>query len=72
MIQSGNVRYNNAYAGAYALYFAKVAYATLWTQGFAYATQSYDTTLLKVYSGGSDDAQMLETWLWPAQLWLDG
>ena len=24
------------------------------TQGFAYATQSYDTTLLKVYSGVDD------------------
>ena len=53
MTQSGMIM---AYARAYALYFAKVCKKWLTppyeTQGFAYVTQSYDTTLLKVYSGG--------------------
>ena len=59
MTQSGMIM---AYARAYALYFAKVCKKWLTppyeTQGFAYVTQSYDTTLLKVYSGVYDDAQM--------------
>ena len=37
--QFDSVRYNDAYAGADE------------TQGFAFATKSYDTTLLTVYSG---------------------
>ena len=38
--------------------FCKGGLRNLADQGSAFATQSYDTTLLKVYSGGSDDAQL--------------
>ena len=54
-------RHDNAYARAYALYFAKVACATLWNPGFCLRAQIiYDTALLKGYAKVSDDAYTLQ------------
>jgi|Cyp1metagenome_2_1107374.scaffolds.fasta_scaffold191015_2 hypothetical protein len=54
-------RRDNAYAGAYTLYFAKVACATLLNPGFCLrALVIYDTALLKGYAKVSDDAYTLQ------------